>query len=702
MFKKLDKAKKHTHVAVINPDGMSGVSSPGPDGHIHDIVMGMDMMTGEQAGLNVLPVENHTHTLSDIPLGTENPEVEKDEDKAEDAIRLRKEAEKFEEESFKKAVESEGFYDGTDHWTKAARRSLKNAKRACITANYVQPLVDTLTGYLSRNRHDYKFFPNEGGDQFSADIMTETVKLICTNNDFEFAEVRVFKDEAVTGRGNFNIYMDFDRNRNGDGELIIEHYPWRDVRFGPHVYPDLRDCEYMSKSKMYSLAEAKNLWPDKKKELSDCISQDNGDGTISEVNRNPVDQYREEGEPITSASSSDEMDIARKLIRITEIWRKEPITVPVLVYSNPNGEVEAFNAEDWSKSDLDAATSIPGTKLVRRKIYRMRVTMVAGGKVLLSDEYPDLPEVNGVPEFEVVPAYAKKQGDKFWGVVEAVKDLSREINFRFSQAADILKNMMAKGWFYDNQTFESPQEETKFKENANSPGWMSKLQDVNHKPEQPEPVPFPTELTNYALLMTDQLHKVGNINPDLMGAQTNSRTGNAIAERKDAGLIGNEFLYDNHAFAKRKLAKMIIAYIQKYYTADRLYRMLANRNAQMSKSMQIGGQDLSEITPQKLQEVLDNLDLTLYDITVGESAYSPTARQANLKQWTDIQAQGGNVPMEMLIDMSDLPDKDKYLKMLDDQRNMQMQEVNAKNQTEIAKTQIAANAKQTEAATAAP
>jgi hypothetical protein len=45
-------ADRHTHCAMMNDDGF-GVTSPGPDGHVHDV-----------DGCDILPADGHTHDLS--------------------------------------------------------------------------------------------------------------------------------------------------------------------------------------------------------------------------------------------------------------------------------------------------------------------------------------------------------------------------------------------------------------------------------------------------------------------------------------------------------------------------------------------------------------------------------------------------------------------------------------------------------------
>ena len=80
-------------------------------------------------------------------------------------------------------------------------------------------------------------------------------------NDFESEESEVCDDQRITGRGFFNMYIDYDTNI--EGEIIIEQFSWDDCYLGPHKKKDLSDCEYLNKTKWFSGPKIKQLWPDK-------------------------------------------------------------------------------------------------------------------------------------------------------------------------------------------------------------------------------------------------------------------------------------------------------------------------------------------------------------------------------------------------------------------------------------------------------
>lgn len=686
MLKRTSKDNGHYHMVYVKPDKSTGLSSTAKDGHSHDILINPN--TNQ---LDVYPHIDHTHRLLDLAL--ENKISAKDDvELVAEVVRLRKEAEQYEKDSFEDAEEAEGFYDGDGQWVDLDKESLKADKRACLTFNHVQPKVNVLSGYYRKNRHDFKFFPTEGGDVRVADMITQLVKNVCTQNTFENSEVRVFEDEMITGRGLFNVYLDYDKNMNGEPDIIIEWFPWRDARLGPHENPDASDCEYISKSKMYSLAKAVQLWPDKKSELNAAMNDISGKTIVHKT----IPERTYEGKSnITGAdlSIADEKDIAKKQIRVTELWRKEYVNADVAVNVLDGF---ALNISGMKAADISAVKTIPGLSMVKKRVHKMRVTRVAGGVVKLDDDYVDEIEIDGKPDFGIVPAYANKRGPKWWGIVKPAIEPQREINKRLSQAADVTSSMMGKNRFIEDNMFSTPSEENRYKKQGATSGGVYKLIDINKMPTKDEGSEFPVALTEYAMMASSQLSQIMNINPEMMGQQSNARTGAAISEKKDAGLVGNEFLMDNMAFAKRKLIKIVVGLIQKKYTVERIMRMLNNAN--QVKPFELGKKPFDQFEPQEIQEMLTNLDLTKYDIVVGENAYSPTARTAHLKTFMEIAQTpaGALIPPEVYVNLMDVPEKDSILTQIKENRQQQMQSEQAKNDTEIEKTKIAAQSKMQE------
>lgn len=668
--------KRHYHVAYMRPDG-SGITSFDND-HSHDYVI---LPTPQGWGRACSPAQDgHTHNL--LPMeGKEKAEPKEDSELVSEVRALFKEAKEYEADSRKKADESEEFCKG-NQWSSIHRSELEDKQRACLTIQEIMPKLDILSGYQRQNRTDIKYLPVEEGDARIADLLNALVKNICEQNNFEYEETQVFEDQIRAGRGHYNVYI--DREENPQGDIVIERYPRREVWFGPHEKLDASDAEYALKSKWVSLAWAESEWPGKAKKLvpSSTAFEDRDD-----PHRNkPGEQYdisTNKQPAITGGPDPDFVNIAKKEYRIIECQRKEYRRVPTVACQEDDffANVEGIGAENLAK-----VKTIPNLSVFRQKKTRIRLTTIIND-VLLADEYPeDLSK-----DFSVVPAYAYKIGRDWWGKVEAAKDPQREVNKRHSQLVDILNKVATYGRYYDKNTFETPQEEEKFKKNASSPGFLQRVRNSDKPPKADEGIKFPTELAQFEEMSRVALREIMNINPELMGINSRAESGVAIVEKKRQGLLGNEFLFDNLNFTKKLLGRTIVALIQKVYDPKRILRVVANSN--LRAPVEIAGKKFDEYNPEELQTLLSEADLTKYDVVVSESAFSPTNRNANFIAWSTLAMQGAPVPLTLLVELSDLPNKQKALEQIRAEIQAKAQETKAKMDTEIRKSEIAAQSK---------
>ena len=664
----------HWHMVYITPDGGSGVTSYDRD-HAHDVVL-VQTQVGNVPVVAPGGADGHTHELRDFILRDTNPVAKNKEELVLEVRSLWTQANEMEGESRRLADESEDFYKGTQ-WKASDKAALNSEQRAALTINEIAPKIDILSGYQRQNRSDIHYLPVEEGSAAVADILNALVKNICEQNSFEYSETEVFEDMMKAGRGHYNVYI--DREDDPQGDIVIERFPRSEVWFGPHEKKDASDAEYVIKSKWVSIGWIKAQWPDKLKDIfpDDTLVDDKNAPHI----RVPGLQYEVSQNSIDTAFGADVdfVDVKRKEYRLIECQRKEYRRVPVAANAT-DGFYQ--NIEGASSEQLAKLKTIPGVVIIRQRKGRVRVTTIIAN-ALLRDEYPeDLPN-----NFSVIPAYAYKHGNHWWGKIEGAKDPQRELNKRHSQLIDILNKVSAYGWFIDDSTFATPHEAEKFRRQSAKAGFVQDVRDTNKIPRQAEGVRFPTEMANLVEISKTNIQQILNVNPELLGLNSRAESGVAIVEKKRQGLLGNEFLFDNLNLSKKILGRVLVALIRRCYNTDRIMRVLANINERTP--VEIAGQALGQWNSEDIRRILEDADLTKYDVVVAESQFSPTNRIANFIAWSSLASQGLPVPPEMLIELSDLPDKQKYLDRIQQQMQAQQQAEQQKYDTEIQKALIA-------------
>ena len=675
---------RHKHVVYLNDERGFGQCSYALN-HTHDVqfIPGAPEVTDPSSGQVIQPatqpyfvlgqaLDGHTHDITDIELKAPPKPDEDEKQVVSNVWSLFKTGRELERKSMKKFKDSEDMYKG-DHWDDVERSRLEAMNRCCVSINMIEKNVDQICGSQRHDRTDLKFVPTEEGDQRVADLLNILSKQLLNKCYFAREESKVFEDVVIGGRGIFNVYVDFAKDLRG--EIVVEKFPYSDVVFGPHEKEDLSDCEYLIKHKWYSKAKLKQLWEDK----AELIDKDYEDLISDEPHVTyAFDQYGNgQGNGIT-VGDDPLVDIATKEYRILELWQK--VYKRAYVITNP-AEGVYKNAYGWDKKDIEGARTLDGFSVIEQNIAKFRITKVAG-RILLSDQSEvDLP----VDDFFLVPVYAKKRGVDFWGKVEPAKDAQRYVNKNYSLALDIGNKMVTYGWFYDATTFPENEAE-RFKENATSPGFVAEVTDVGRPPVKVEGSKFPSEVVQLMTLGKDQIGEIMNIINNPNGA---NESGSLFEQRTNQKLIGSEYLFDNLSFAKQKLGRLLVKLIQRYYSPDRIVRIVRNAHAKAPQEM--AGQSVGEFTDDEINELLAKSDLGDYDVEVTESQWSPSVRLATFALLRDMQQSGQPIPPEALFEFADMPDatKQKLITMIAQQQQAQSDSTQATADAEIQKTLIA-------------
>ena len=722
----------HYHIVYLRDnDGVTSTDNK----HSHPIVFepgkpaqydqaGAVLAEATESSWRVIETD-HTHILLEYPL-TFQKKQEDDLDLINRTIDLYKQTKKNEAISTAMAIESEEMYQHKQ-WKKADKDKLEAEDRAALTINKTEEKLDNLSGYQRQNRTDFKYLPTEEGDQRVADILNIVVKNITEQCYYPREETKVFDDSAITGRGIFNLYDDYDIDIQG--KIIVERFPWDDIHYGPHEKEDLSDCDYSVKEKWFPASKLKGLYPDKLDRLTPEAKE------LSVQTKTKSEDWDTSHGVSYNINDPDLVDKTKKQYKLLELWIKEYRRVYILVNADDGF---TLNLDGWIEKDVNKVKSIPGFTIIPRLVFDMRITKVIS-QVLLEDYYPDL----AINDFYTVPVYAKKRKNLFWGKVEGVKDIQKLINKTYSQFIDILNKMAAYGWFYDDETFPNRAEEAKFKKNSSSPGFMQKLRSTKRPPDKVEGVKFPSEITAAITMLSSDMREIMNVNLEQLGMGGQSQSGIAIRQKIVQQLLGNDFLFDNLSFAKQKIGKIIVAMIQKMYTPERILRLVVNQN--IKEPQPIGGRQLEgtpqppqqqsqqmmpmgqqrqgqvpgmpqgtpgmmpgqmpggqgmpqqqpekQITYQEVLQLLANADLSKYDVVITESPASPSAMLSNFMFLLEIAGRGVPIPPTALFQFAPIPNKEKIIAEIQQQSAMDFQREKMKYDTEIQKSMIAQQGK---------
>lgn len=701
------KDKRHRHLVVNDEARGTGTTTKAGSvraPHAHTVTM--DPATGQFVLLPHLE-DGHVHTL--VPLDrSERADTGSDNewDKVREVKALRKAAIEHDSFLFKQGKESFD-YVASKQWSENELDQFDADERAPSVINEIEPKIDLLCGYQRQNRFDIKYYPVENGDVLVADILTALLKGDCGRNLYDHKESAVFEDGTICGRGLLQLRL--DRSERIEGRIVIERYQWDGASIGPHNEPDMSDAEYQVKWKKYSRSKIKQLWPKKaarvnatfdrltpsaagKQETTGTSADDPlaSDKADEHVQSKP-DQY--ETGLITPSDidrdSVEYVDLARKEILVVELQKKVFTRVPVLHHA---GREFYLNAQGVPEAELQTVVrDIPGFRIAWRMVTRFHITTIAHD-VLLDDG----PASEEVQDLSLIPFYAKKQGTRVWGKVESAKYAQKEINWLHSKLLDIIDKAGGYGWFSTPESFATPKDKEDFDKKRAQAGFHAVVSSMaaDKLPQKVEGMKFPVELTTALSLTSDKLKELMNIIPEMLGLNSKAESGIAINSKKQQGLIGNEYLFDNLRLTKWLLAMRYAKMVPFSYTPASIIRTISNMHQQQPVKLSpmamarpeltalsaldpetgepIAPQTWGDLTPghlEAIERILSDHDFTQYDVLIGESSANPTTRTANFQLALELIKAFpmiGQFVLDLVIHMSDFPEKDEWVQRIRD------------------------------------
>lgn len=687
--KKGSRGHKHTIYLPDDKNGMTTVNN----GHSHEVrteeniiaafnpAEQIDPMRPTQAlmretKLVVLPAaDGHTHDIKLLEADSvEAIEKEEENDIVEMLYKMRKKAQEFDSESREAALDDERYLT-EDQWAHGDRAEMEKTQRPALTANTAQSKLKSLEGYQRNNRTDLKFYPVEDGDTKATDIYNELAKVTLERINYWQEETEAFRSAIAVGLGVLYGYVDYEDDIKGFPKITF--IDWKKVFFGPHYRKDCSDMEYFTIEDAYSIEKIKSMYPEKADEIQSMLSEKSSKDSI-DINSDWMSD-NSYWDPTT-------IDDLNKTIRVVELQRYEYDTQYIFV-DKANVE-NVLNITGMSKADRDNLETLPDIKIVPKSNRKIRMIKVAG-RILLYDGYPE----TLTNKFTLWPLYAEKDRNKWRGKIRFIKDLCKANNKYLSVGTDILNKMNAYLWFISEDMFDTAQDMEEFKKNASKPGYVAKILRGDNLPKREQGVKYPGEIQNAMQFNFQMIDYIMNVNPELMGQRSTADSGVQELERKKAALLGNEYLFDNLSMVKKEIGRWLLHVFHKVYGPERIMRIINNYNQRVP--VKVGGQPYEKVSQQEIMQIISNDDPANYDVIISETGQSVSQKMANYVMLSELAGKGVPIPAPLLLEFAPLTDEQRQKAMDYVNQEMQMRQAQeqAKQQTEIDKTRIAAMSK---------
>lgn len=185
-------------------------------------------------------------------------------------VRRFEEAEEASRPAREKAERDRDYTDGKQ-WTSTEEEAMRKRGQPVVTFNRIQRKVNYLKGMEAQTRKDPKAFPRTPGDDGSSQAVTDALRYVCDDTDWDVVRSEAFETLLVEGTG--VVFVGAKNTRNGiDPDL--RNIPWDRFWHDPYSRKaDFSDAAYLGLVTWMDEEDAERKFPDGKEAIETTLAQ---------------------------------------------------------------------------------------------------------------------------------------------------------------------------------------------------------------------------------------------------------------------------------------------------------------------------------------------------------------------------------------------------------------------------------------------
>ena len=559
----------------------------------------------------------------------------------------------------KAAAEDFAFMQGKQ-WQDGDLKNMREAGRPAITINRIRPVINLLCGYASQNETEPDFLPRSEEDDRISRVAKGITKYCLDRANYQRNKGKCFRDKIICGLANYWVSYEFDYTKL-DGTIQIERVSPFDAFIDPECKKDdLSDAQYVGRYSWESAAKLKQIYPEKVDEINALKSRydetEQEAGIIETV----------DGEALWYNTNYNK-------IRVVQYWYKE--YGKKNVYMTKEGLIDEANPLFVVlMATGKKPTSIPDTK-IRYATFADSVLLEEGESPYKHGKFPLVREycyyTGELIDDELEPA----------GVVRDLKDAQREKNKNRSQRMHVVNQQSLGVRFWQGQIDEHDKKIIEKK--STTPG-----ANIFLKPGVTFQDGTPSMDSAINLTLEQQadndFYSISGITPESLSGSIGSMSGKAIDLRQSVTTVQTADIFAQTKEAELQIVKLLWGeknapgLIPQFYNQEKAMRILGDdgKNEFVQIQPELGqpmqeqiitdpfGQPKLDEEGNPIKQVLYDLSCFDFDIVISTSQASATARKANLYQLLEAKKSGVDIPMDIILDFMDFPEKETVKKRM--------------------------------------
>lgn len=550
----------------------------------------------------------------------------------------------------KKAARCEDYVAG-EQWDEADKAALRAARRPYVTVNKTLITLSSIVGEQIETRNEIAFRPRSGASSTDAEIHTKVFRFIGDANQLDWVRTAVFSDGAVTSRGYYDVRLDFSKNLAGD--VAITQLNPRNVlpdpdasAYDPDTWGDVMVSTWFTADDIELLYNK----PD-----ADALRQRADSAWAFGYDSIDFGMDRFGGNAVIGTNITEEMRPMLRNIRVIE--RQHRMLKKQKVFVDVRNGMKRDVPDTWEKEEVSQFLNENKHLIVVDEVVkRIRWTVTADDYVLHDDWSP-------YKHFTVVPYFPHFRYGRTVGLIEGLLDPQDLLNKTISQELHVVNTMANSGWKVRTGTIMNMTMEELEEVGAKT----GLVLEVNGDPDKDvvkiQPNAIPTGLDRISFKAENFIKTISGRGDSVMGLDRADVSGDAIAEKKQSADVPLRPALDNLVRTDWMMARNVLDIVQQYYTDPRILNIthddLTGEVQQVSINQPRPGTG----------EVMNDLSLGEYNIIVVSQQAKRTLEESQFQQGVAMRELGIMIPDRFMIQNSNLVDKDKIVKAMDDQAN---------------------------------
>jgi hypothetical protein len=618
-----------------------------------------------------------------------------------------------------RAITADNFYQGFQ-WDSETIEQLHREGRPALTFNIIKKTIEWLAGTEIQNRKDVTVKPVKGANVSNASLLTKLIKDIITKNNGEHLLSEQFKLGCIKGRSFLHMYRDFSLDP-WTGDMKLEVVDSLDCVIDPNskLY-NLSDSKYFIIYKFMNRDEVIAEYPEKQQELMNLKTDDDtgrqeelflSEGTTADSEAQQAEESR-----FTDRSEYRfrvKWSYIRKAERRTHVINKEEMTDTILV---SKAAKEVFKLRAQERPDVyEVVERVDNVLYLIKTVQDLVLERTREPFNERQDEDYYRVVVNTIP---VVPFGANFSNGRWSGIIDDLIDPQMEKNKLRSSLIHIVMGLANSGWEYEEGTLSDDMVDN-LETNGSKTGLVISYKQGAKPPTKIQPNTFPQGIFVLAEQANADISNISGVNPANFGATQAMESGKLNELRQIQGITTNSNIFDNFDKTMKYLGQLLVDIIRStsLYTQEEMETIVEDEDFFDKKTMAQAHQILNKSNPiptleeliiqadaqdnpeaqqqiaQQYQQVvaqreqvamdiakkivmnnIKNVYQGRYSVVMSQTNNSPTVRNANLQTMFEIsRISPGAIPITEIIDMTDLPNREKIVQNIQQTQEAQRQ-----------------------------